>query len=189
MIILRQKEHSSKLMKVVRTVKRAGNNIVTAIDNAGLKAGNTAKEIVTGKPTPAHMKVRFRPKTNQQINRETVQQVRGTQKTIKDTAEGIYYTPGQMVDKGIKFTAGNPIAATGNIASVVIPVVKPSLAGLPVGTSSTILEGAAKRGIGFYRKGTQGIESAYGNSGFSKGLRQMGSLPETATQFGQMIPL
>jgi hypothetical protein len=37
MIILRQKEHSSKLMKVVRTMKRAGNNVVTAIDNAGLK--------------------------------------------------------------------------------------------------------------------------------------------------------
>ena len=66
-------------MKVVRTMKRAGNNIVTAIDNAGLKAGNTAKEIVTGKPTPAHMKVKFRPKTNQQINRETVQQVRGVE--------------------------------------------------------------------------------------------------------------
>ena len=85
MIILRQKEHSSKLMKVVRTMKRAGNNIVTAIDNAGLKAGNTAKEIITGKPTPAHMKVGFRPKTNQQINRETVQQVRGTQ-NIKNSA-------------------------------------------------------------------------------------------------------
>jgi hypothetical protein len=188
MIILRQKEHSSKLMKVVRTMKRAGNNIVTAIDNAGLKAGNTAKEIVTGKPTPAHMKVRFRPKTNQQINRETVNQVRGTQKAIKDTAEGIYYTPGQMVDKGIKYSAENPIAATGNAASVVLPAVNPVWAAIPVGGPSIGVEAAAKK-VGFYKKGTQRLGEAYRKSGVSRGLRSMGSLPETASQFGQMIPL
>jgi hypothetical protein len=116
MIILRQKEHSSKLMKVVRTMKRAGNNVVTAIDNAGLKVGNTAKEIITGKPTPAHMKVKFKPKTNQQINRETVQQVRGIQ-SIKDSAilnpEGF---SGKIVKTAADKVTTAPLSSAGYVA-------------------------------------------------------------------------
>ena len=51
MIILRDKQYSSKLMKAVKTAKRVGNTVMTAIDNAGLKTGNAIKEVVTGKAT------------------------------------------------------------------------------------------------------------------------------------------
>ena len=102
-------------MKAVRTMKRAGNNIVTAIDNAGLKVGNTAKEIVTGKPTPAHMKVGFRPKTNRQVNRETVQQVRGVQ-NIKNSAildpEGL---SGRMTKAAAEKVTTAPLSSAGYV--------------------------------------------------------------------------
>ena len=120
-------------MKVVRTMKQAGNNIVTAIDNAGLKAGNTAKEIVTGKPTPAHMKVGFRPKTNQQINRETVQQVRGTQKAVKDTVNEAMTNPegltGRVTKKVANEVTKSPLSFAGKIA------VDSKLPGAPTTTS------------------------------------------------------
>jgi hypothetical protein len=93
-----------------------------------------------------------------------------------------------MVDKGIKYSAENPIAATGNVASVVLPAVNPVWAAIPVGGPSIGAEAVAKK-VGFYKKGTQRLGEAYGRSGVSRGLRSMGSLPETATQFGQMIPL
>lgn len=111
-----EREYSSRIMKVVRTMKRAGNNIVTAVDNAGLKVGNTAKEIVTGKPTPAHMKVKFRPKTNQQINRETVQQVRGVQ-NIKNSAildpEGF---SGRVTKAAAEKVTTAPLSSAGYVA-------------------------------------------------------------------------
>ena len=155
MIILRQKEHSSKLMKVVRTVKRAGNNVMTAIDNAGLKVGNTAKEIVTGKPTPAHMKVKFRPKTSQQINRETVQQVRGVQKSANQLKDAAIMDPG-----GTAGTLANKYViqrATKSPVSAVMP-----LAPVPGATSTSIVvapyeqklwDGVNKVGVGKYTVG------------------------------------
>ena len=115
-----EREYSSKLMKVVRTMKRAGNNVVTAIDNAGLKAGNVAKEIVTGKPTPAHMKVKFRPKTNQQINRETV--------ALKQKAEQAktkaIMDPEGVTGKFVNETLIQPVkkAPVGGILATISPV-------------------------------------------------------------------
>ena len=50
------------------------------------------------------------------------------------------------------------------------------------------VEAAAKK-VGFYKKGTQRLGEAYGKSGVSRGLRSMGSLPETATRVGQLFPL
>lgn len=188
MIILRDKQYSSKLMKAVKTAKRVGNTVMTAIDNAGLKTGNAIKEVVTGKATPQHMKVGFKPKTNAQINRETVQQVRGAQRATKKAAQEIYYTPGAMADKGIRYAAENPIAATGNAASVVLPAVNPIWAAIPVGAPSIGAETIAKRG-GVYRKSTQWLGRKYGQSNVSKGLRAMPSLPEVATQFGRALPL
>lgn len=156
MIVLRQKEHSSKLMKVVRTVKRAGNNVMTAIDNAGLKVGNTAKEIVTGKPTPAHMKVGFRPKTNQQINRETVQQVRGTQ----DVMNSAILNPEGFSGKVMK-TAANKVT-TAPISSAGYVTVNKLAPGVP-GTSAAyatvspieqkVWDRVNKAGIGNYTLG------------------------------------
>ena len=58
MIILRQKEYSkaTKLVAGLKGIKdKAGvavSKVMTPIENAGLKAGNYVKEVVTGKPTP-----------------------------------------------------------------------------------------------------------------------------------------
>ena len=60
-------------------------------------------------------------------------------------------------------------------------------AAIPVGGPSIGVEAAKK--VGFYKKGTQRLGEAYGKSGVSRGLRSMGSLPETATRVGQLFPL
>ena len=188
MIIPRQKEYSTKRMQFVRALNSVKDKVITAVNNAGLKAGNTIKEVATGKPTPFYMKTGFNPKTPYQINRETVQQVRGAQKAIKDTAKEIYYTPGQILDKGIKYTVENPISATGNAASVILPAVNPVFLTVPVGGPSIALNALGKNKVGFYKKGTQRLGKAYEGSRFSHGLRSLGNLPETTTQVGQMIP-
>lgn len=188
MIILRDKQYSSKLMKAVKTAKRVGNTVMTAIDNAGLKTSNAIKEAVTGKATPQHMKVGFKPKTNAQINRETIQRVRGAQRATKKAAQEIYYTPGAIADRGIKFAAENPIAAAGQAGSVVLPTVNPAFLGIPVGSPSVAVNAAAKKWRP-YDRATKKIANAYERSQVSQGLRAMPSLPEIATQFGRALPL
>lgn len=197
MIILRQKEYSkaTKLVAGLKGIKdKAGvavSKVMTPIENAGLKAGNYVKEVVTGKPTPEHMKVGFRPKvakTSMQIKREAVKDVRGAQEKAKKIANEVYYTPGQVIDKGVKYTAENPIAATGNAASFVLPTINPVFATVPVGTPSFAVEGAAKK-LGAYKRGTQRMSNAWSRSGASKTLRSSDSLPIMASRFGQMIPL
>jgi hypothetical protein len=136
-------------------MKRAGNNIVTAIDNAGLKVGNTAKEIITGKPTPAFKTVKFRPKTSQQINRETVQQVRGIQNSANQLKDAAIMDPG-----GTAVTLANKYIiqrATKSPVSAVMP-----LAPVPGATSTSIVvapyeqklwDGVNKVGVGKYTVG------------------------------------
>ena len=187
MIIKRQKTYSGKGTQILFRLKKAANQAGTAFNNAGLKTGERVKEIITGKPT-VNPNFKFRPKSNTQLKRETVQQVKGAQETAKNVAKGVYYTPGQMLDKGIKYTAENPIAATGNAASVVLPAVNPIWAAIPVGGPSIGVEAAAKK-AGFYKRGTQKLGEIYGNSKVSKNLRLMPSLPETASRVGQLIPL
>lgn len=188
MIILRDKTYSSKLIKAVRTAKRVGNTVMTAVDNAGLKTSNAIREVVTGKPTPLYMKAEVRPKTNTQINRETIQKVRGAQKAAKKAAQEIYYTPGAVADKGIKFAAENPIAAAGQAGSVILPTVNPALLGVPIGSPSAAVNAAAKKWKP-YNRATKKMANAYGRSQVSQGLRAMPSLPEIATQVGRTIGL
>jgi len=103
---------AKKLINFRAGLKGIGNKIMTPVNNAGLTVGNTAKEIVTGKPTPQHMKVKFRPKTKEQLKSEALKEAKGARdkakniaeeaKTIKDAAiidpGG---TAGQLINRGV----------------------------------------------------------------------------------------
>jgi len=174
MIILRQKEYASNLLKAVRSVKRIGNNAITAVNNAGLKTGNTIKKVITGKSVPVQVEAGFKPKTNFQINRETVK----AKNAVKDAANAIKERPGVVLDNGISFAAKNPIAAAGQIGSVTLPMANPIFLGIPIGTPSVAADLAAKKFIKPYGKYTEKIARAYDRSNFSRNLRRMPNATE-----------
>ena len=174
MIILRQKEYASKLSKVVRSVKRVGNNTMTVIDNAGLKTGNAVKKFITGKNIPAQVEANFKPKTNFQINRETI----NAKNVVKDAVNAVKERPGAVLDNGISFAAKNPIAAAGQVGSVALPMADPVFSGIPIGTPSTVLDVTAKKVFKPYDRCTERISRAYDRSNFSRSLRRMPNATE-----------
>jgi len=174
MIILRQKEYASRLLKAVRSIKRAGNNVMTAVDNAGLKAGNTIKKAITGKNIPVSAEANFKPKSNFQINRETVR----VKNAVKDATNAIKERPGAVLDDGISFAAKSPIAAAGQVGSVTLPLANPIFLGIPIGTPSVAIDVAAKKLIKPYGRYTERIARAYDRSNFSRNLRRMPNATE-----------
>lgn len=79
----------------------------------------------------------------------------------------IALNPGKSASEAIGFAVENPIAATGNTASVVGPLVNPAVLGIPVGSTSIALEAGAKR-IPLYKKATRKLGDIYRRSGASK---------------------
>jgi len=155
MIILRQKEYSSKPMKLIRTAKRIGNRVMTSIDNAGLKAGEVIEKAVTGKTTPQYKKFRFRPKTSQAINRETVQQVRGAQESAKALRDSAILDPGgtvgEVINKGvIQRATRSPLSA----AMPLVPIPGSTSTSLVVAPyEQKVWDRVNKAGIGRYTVG------------------------------------
>ena len=119
MIIIRQKEYSSRTAKVLRAINKAKDAVMVPIDNAGLRAGNAIKAAITGKQTPSYMTTGFKRKTDRQINKETMRGLNDTKQKVTTAAKEIYYTPGQTLDKGLKLAAENPVTtATGVVGKV-----------------------------------------------------------------------
>ena len=174
MIILRQKEYASRLLKTVRSVKRAGNNAMTVVNNAGLKTGNTIKKVITGKNIPVPAEANFKPKSNFQINRETVR----VKNAVKDATNTIKERPGAVLDDGISFAAKSPIAAAGQVGCVTLPLANPIFLGIPLVTPSAVIDVAAKEFIKPYSKFTERVARAYDRSNFSRNLRRMPNVTE-----------
>ena len=104
MIILRTKQYS-KVTKLLAGVKKVANAGMTKVDNAGLKAGNTLRQVFTGKAPSYGVKQGFSPKTAMQVKREAVQAV----KDIKAAPNKIATTPvGVATNKAVKATIKRP---------------------------------------------------------------------------------
>ena len=157
-------------MKLVRGVKKALNRADTAIINGSLKAQD---KLGISKKGPIASRVRVSPKTNHQINRETVRTVRSAQKTGRKILE----TPlNEGIDSGIRYAAGNPITAV------------TSLAPIPGSTAIGIVgEKTLKSKIPGYSKVTSKLQGGYSGSGFSKGLKKF-RLP-SIKEISQNLPV
>jgi len=70
MIIFRRKEYSTRLSKVIAGGLKNLDKVKTKIDNAGLRAGDTVKEIVTGKKSAIPFK--FQGKNRTSIYRKAI---------------------------------------------------------------------------------------------------------------------
>ena len=73
---------AKKLIKFRAGLKGISDKIMTPINNAGLAVGNTVKEIATGKPTAAHMKTKFVPKTKEQLTKEAIEDIKDSRANI-----------------------------------------------------------------------------------------------------------
>lgn len=85
-------------------------------------------------------------------------------KKVTQVGNEFALNPGKATSDAVGFAVENPIAVTGNTASVVGPLVNPVVLGIPVGSTSTVLEAAAKR-IPLYKKATRKLGEVYRESG------------------------
>lgn len=179
MIIIRQKEYSSRTAKFLRAVNKTKDAVMVPIDNAGLKVGNALKSIVTGKETPSYMRIGFKRKTNNQINRETVGTIKTAKRKAKEAATEMYYTPGQTIDKGMRLAAENPITTATGVVGKVTMVTDPAGTGLvPWGNIGLATEQAAKK-WGPYKKATEAMGRAHERT-VGRVVRSIPSVPEMA---------
>lgn len=139
-------------MKVVRGVKKVANKVDTALVNGSLKIQDKLKG------TPSVTKVKVAPKTNHQINKETIKTVREAQETGRKILE----TPiNEGLDQGFRFASGNPMTAI--------------VAGVPVPGSTAVAavgEQALKSKVPIYNKATEKLQEGYSKSKFSRKLRK-----------------
>lgn len=155
MIKFRQKEYSTRKMKLLKGVKKAVNQADTAISNSSLKL--QGKLGLTGKG-PAS-RVIISPKTDAQLSRETIKTVRGIERTGKKIIE----TPlNEGLDKGLGYVSGNPITFITSAA----PIPGSTALGLAG-------EKALKTKLPGYGRVTRRLQEGYTKSPVSKGLRKM----------------
>lgn len=136
MIVLRDKEFSSKKVQLLKAAKRAGNSVMTAVDNAGLSAGNSIKQLFTGKAPMS--KFKFQPKSNMQLNRETIiakNKIKAIPTKVAETSSKIANTRvGGLVDKGIESSIRRPDVALVTAATQLSTPAGVAIGG-PVGTA------------------------------------------------------
>lgn len=119
-----QREYSyltaKRLVNSIKQVKGSSNKLMTSIDNAGLRAGNYVKSVITGKATPEYKKMMFRPKTEQELKKEAL----GTAKKVRNAENSIATDPYKVIGSKtneliIKPTIDAPL---GTVATKVLPV-------------------------------------------------------------------
>jgi hypothetical protein len=161
--------------------RRIGNNWMTAIDNAGLRAGDAIKSTITGKQ-PVGPKFKFQPKTNAEINRATIAQEQAIKaapaKAQAKAAEVMDTRVGEVVDKGIESTIRRPDVAVVATASQLTTPVGLAIGG-PAGTALCMPGYSAAVPMVVNRPlMTQGVKNKldkaatdYTKTGFSRKLR------------------
>ncbi len=86
---------------------------------------------------------------------------------VREEGNKIAINPGKATSNAVEFAVENPIAAAGNTASVVGPLIDPKVLSIPIGSTSVALEAGAKR-IPMYKRATQSLGNTYKKSGISK---------------------
>lgn len=144
MIVLRHKEYSSKALQLVKGVKKMANRVITPVDNAMIKVGNTINQSTNGirgalgipkaKVQAPHFK--FKPKTDIAIGRETIaarNSVTSIPGKVAEGAKQVVETPiGPVIDKGIQATIKRPDVAIVTATTQVTTPVGLAIGG-PVG--------------------------------------------------------
>lgn len=157
MIKFRQKEYSNILKKVIRGGKKVTN-----------KTGVT----LTKKLSPTS-KLKVHPKSNYQLNRETIETVQG----MKEAGPRAVLTPiNNLADNGIKYAAENPIAG------VASPIPIPGSTAIGLGA-----EKLSKLFVPGYDRVTKKAQEKYTRSKLSQTLKRT-RLP-SINELTQVMPI
>lgn len=178
MIIIRKEEriYAARALHVISGLKKAGNSVSVGAKNLIKKKGS-----------------KLIPKSTIQINRETI----GLKKKVLDNANRALFDTGKMVDKGVRASIANPIAAAGQlpvgeVMMAVNPAIGAPVMATPTGALSIMAEKALKKAAPGYKKVVEGAAEKYAKSGASKSIQKMPSLYKMATKtsrfMGEMGP-
>ena len=131
---------AKRLVNLQAGLKGLGNRIVTGVDNVGLQAGNKVKEIITGKPTPAHMKVKFRPKSSNQLKSEALQEVKTARYKAREVMADPEGTSGRLTKIVADKMTTTPLSSTGKI------IVDSKFPGVPTTTPYLMVSPLEQKG-------------------------------------------
>ena len=121
MIIKRQKSYSSKGAQVLFRLKKAANQAGVTLNNAGLKAGDSVKQILTGK-APVNPSFKFRPKSGMQLKREAIAAAKGA----NQVKTAVISDPGGTIGKVVNETVVQPAKhAPVGVLATQIPILPP----------------------------------------------------------------
>lgn len=178
MIVIRKEErvYAARALHVVSGLKKVSN---------GVSVG--AKNLIKKKGT------KLIPKSTIQINRETI----GLKNKVLDNASRAIFDTGKVVDKGVRASIANPIAAAGQlpvgeVLMAVNPAVGAPVMAAPTGALSLMAEKAVKKVAPGYKRAVENAAEKYARSGTSKSIQKMPSLYRMATKtskfMGEMGP-
>lgn len=94
---------------------------------------------------------------------------------VKTAVNQAALNPGAAVNRGIETTLRNPIATSGQVASIALPAVNPALAAVPVGTPSIATEAFLKKKVPAYSKFTNRLADRYNKSDKFKRVVETGT--------------
>lgn len=173
MIILRQKRPGIErsfsykttrgIVKGITGIKEVGERIATPFNNAGIWLGNTVKEIYTGRPVPKHMKVKFVPKTREQLTKETISGIRNRKTkvagNVSDTinfGRTVVLNPeeasGKIAAGVAKGLTSSPASTVANVAYFYVPG-STTASRLAAPVEKKIWDGVNNVGVGNYTIG------------------------------------
>lgn len=164
MIVLRQKQYSTKTTQTIFKLKSAGNRVAKAITGSGKSKVQLARESIKTREAlrPANIKGKL---------------IGAALETSRKVEEAVY-RPGHAVSKGIGLVANNPAAAVTYVATAPLPV--------PSAIVSGAVNKAAKK-VPAYTRVTHKLGEAWKNSKASKRLE--GVTGYDLSRFANMVPM
>lgn len=198
MIILRQKNYSTKLGRglyqlnkvrdgLAKIHKTSGlSTIGNKLETAGTETLGRVKRLINPNDTRTAINTRRVASSPTRVPKksaarraiESEQSIMSNLAKAKTGVEKAILQPGQAINKGIEATVRNPVTAVTGVAGKVVMVTDPMGAGLvPIGNIGLAAEQGAKKFIPSYAKVTEKLGNAYHKSKGAKMIDKIPSVP------------
>ena len=197
MIILRQKNYSSRLGRGLYQLNKVKDKLATVhqksglsaignkLENAGTQALGKVKRLMNPNDPRVAMETRRVassptrvPKSAARRAVESEQNIMSGLAKTKTGVENAMLQPGQAINAGVEATVRNPVTAVTGVAGKVVMVTDPMGAGLvPIGSIGLAAEQGAKKFVPSYARVTERLGDAYHKSKGAKVISKIPSVP------------
>ena len=197
MIILRQKNYSSRLGRGLYQLNKVKDKLATVhqksglsaignkLENAGTQALGKVKRLMNPNDPRVAMETRRVassptrvPKSAARRAVESEQNIMSGLAKTKTGVENAMLQPGQAINAGVEATVRNPVTAVTGVAGKVVMVTDPMGAGLvPIGSIGLAAEQGAKKFVPSYARVTEKLGDAYHKSKGAKVISKIPSVP------------